>query len=135
MKQAVSMKVIAAALLFVAGAFLLSTGPLTSGQETKLKGRLPAYFADIVTDQQRQRIYEIQASYTKTREALEAQLEELKDKEMTEIEAVLTAPQRLALEKARGDAAFKRKKTAADKKAAELTTKSEGPAKKAKGGK
>lgn len=116
---------VAAALLVIVGSFV-GTGPLSIGQEAKApkaekkaKGRLPPYFAGIVTEEQRQKIYEIQAKYAKDREALEAQLEELRSIESGEIEAVLDAEQKEKLRKAREEAAAKKKKKTPEAKAAE----------------
>jgi hypothetical protein len=129
-----------AAIVFIVGVgrVVFDPGPLSIGQELKLKGRLPPYFADIVTEAQRQRIYLIQSTYTKTRDDLEAQLEALKDKELAEIESVLTPPQKLALEKARAAAATKRLKAVVEankavadaNKAVEVAAKAAEPAKK-----
>jgi hypothetical protein len=56
-------------------------------------GRLPRYFASLVDSRQREAIYQIQASMAAKVEALEMQLEELRQAEMREIEAVLNDTQ------------------------------------------
>jgi len=88
---------------------------LSSGQEAKFKGRLPAHYGDIVTEEQRQKIYEIQGKYAKQIDALEEQLEGLKNKRDAEIEKVLSGEQKAKLKKAQEDGAAKRKKTAEKK--------------------
>lgn len=95
---------------------LITVGaPPVDGQESKFKGRLPAHYGDIVTEAQRQQIYEIQGKYAKQIDALEEQLEALKDKQEAEIAKVLNAEQKTKLKKAQEDAATKRKKTAEKK--------------------
>lgn len=89
-----------------------------SGQETAFKGRLPAYYGEIVTESQRQEIYGLQEKYEKQISALEDQLEALKKKRDAEIEKVLSADQKSKLKKAKEEGAAKRKKSA-EKKAAE----------------
>ena len=90
----------------------------------KAKGRLPAYFKDVVTDEQRDQIYAIQAKYEKQLGDLRAQLEAVQDKQMAEIEGLLSAEQKEKLKKIRDEAdakkkADKAKKTDGDKKLAE----------------
>jgi hypothetical protein len=116
---------VAAAVVVIAGTFV-GNGTLSIGQEAKAqkaekkaKGRLPPYFAGIVTEAQRTAIYEIQAKYAKERDALENQLEELRSIESGEIEAVLDAEQKEKLKKAREEAAAKKKKKSPETKAAE----------------
>jgi len=92
-------------------------GPLAA-QEKKLKGRLPPYYGDIVTEQQRSAIYAIQAKYDTQINNLKAQLELLEQQRDVEIENVLTPLQKEALRKRRADATAKRQKAALDKKAA-----------------
>lgn len=114
-------KLLVASLATVAVGLVMGNGALSVGQEAKAKkakGRLPPYFADIVTDEQRDKIYEVQAKYAKERDALEAQLEELRSIESGEIEAVLDAEQKEKLKKAREEAGAKKKKKS-DTKAAE----------------
>jgi hypothetical protein len=126
MREAMWKKVLAVAVVLSATGLIVGTHPLSVGQEAKkektekkAKGMLPPYFADIVTEEQRTKIYEIRAGYLKQREALEAQLAELRNKEMSEIEGLLTPEQKEKLEKAREEAAAKKKKKADEKKAAE----------------
>ena len=72
-------KSLVAAAILTTAALIVGGGTLSIGQEAKAakkaKGRLPPYFADIVTEEQRNKIYEVQAKYSKERDALEAQLD------------------------------------------------------------
>ena len=77
--------------------------------------RLPANYAKIgVSDEQRKKIYEIQGKYDKDIAALQKQIAELRSKESAEVEAVLTADQKKALQAANDES----KKKAAEKKKA-----------------
>ena len=57
------------------------------------KGRLPAYYATIVDDRQRQEIYGIQAEYHARIEALRAELEALVNERDEKIRGVLSPAQ------------------------------------------
>jgi hypothetical protein len=119
MKEATWRKVLLAAI--VAG-MLTGLSPLSVGQdakEKKAKGRLPAYYADIVTEQQRATIYAIQAKYEQQLDALNAQVTALEKQRNLEVENVLTPAQKEQLKKARDEAADKRKKKSDEKKAAD----------------
>jgi hypothetical protein len=110
-------KLLVASFVVVAVGLVVGNGALSIGQEAKAKkakGRLPAYFADIVTDEQRTAIYKIQESHRKQIGDLEAQLATAREKEMAEIEAVLDAEQKEKLKKAREEAAGKKKKKSSD---------------------
>lgn len=77
--------------------------------------RLPANYAKIgVSDEQRKKIYEIQGKYDKDIAALQKQIADLRAKEASEVEAVLTADQKKALQAANEES----KKKAAEKKKA-----------------
>lgn len=78
----------------------------------KVKGRLPPYYADIVTEKQRGEIYAIQARYDEELEALKAQMRAIVDKRDAEIEGLLTAAQKTDLATARTTSQTKRKKKA-----------------------
>ncbi len=78
----------------------------------KFRGRLPAYFAKVVDDQQRRAIYEIQEVYHQRIEALKAQLAALTAERDVKIESVLSEPQRLEVEQMRAAARAKRNGTA-----------------------
>ena len=117
---------------FVVGLLGVVAGnvPFSLGQEAKApklekkaKGRLPPYFADIVTEKQREAIYAVQSKYLSQREELETQLAVLRDSEMDEIEQLLDEEQKTALKKARAEATAKRKKKKSDEPAAAETGK------------
>jgi hypothetical protein len=112
-------KVLFAALTFALAAAALGTNSNTNGQDAKAKGRLPPYYAAIVTDKQRQIIYAVQAKYEQQIAALNDQLQALEKQRNLEIENVLTPDQRLLLKKAQDEATAKRKKSAEEKKAEE----------------
>lgn len=104
----------------------VSAYPMAVAQETGKAGkaeggkkvvkpgdRLPANYAKIgVSDDQRKKIYEIQSKYSEQITNLQKQLAELKSKENAEVEAVLTAEQKKALQAANDET----KKKAAEKK-------------------
>jgi hypothetical protein len=114
-------KVLIVWLVFSAAGLIGSSVSSVVGQEQekKFKGRLPAYYADLVTEQQKTQIYSIQARYQAKIAALNEELEALEKKQDSEIENVLTPAQKTMLKKAQEEGAAKRKKTAADKKLAE----------------
>jgi hypothetical protein len=85
---------------------------ITDGQELALKGRLPPYYGEIVTETQRLQIYAIQEKFEKEIKSLEAQLEGLKNKRAAEIERVLTSDQKTKLKKIQEAASANRKKKA-----------------------
>ncbi len=118
-------------VLSVAG-LLLSSSPLSIGQEKKAeksseskpekkaaKGKLPTYYADVVSGEQREKIYAIQAKYDDQVKQLNAQLAALAKKINDEIEGVLTAEQLEKVKAAREASVAAKKKKAADKKAKE----------------
>jgi hypothetical protein len=93
----------------------------SAGQEPKdssFRGRLPAYYGEIVTEEQRQKIYAVQGKYEKSISALEDQLEAIKKKRDAEIFDVLNEEQKKKLKKKQDDVATDRKKKAADTKKA-----------------
>jgi hypothetical protein len=121
-------------VLSVVGVFV-SGGPLSIGQEKAekasteakpekkaAKGKLPAYYADVVSGEQREKIYAIQAKYDSQVKELNAQLAALAKKINDEIEGVLTDEQKQKVKAAREQAVAAKKKKAAEKKAAEAKT-------------
>lgn len=62
------------------------------------RGRLPAYYAQVIDDQQRQTIYQIQVSYHDQLSALKAQLEALTKERDEKVAAVLNAEQHKKIE-------------------------------------
>jgi hypothetical protein len=67
--------------------------PATAKARAKPRGRLPAYYSQVVSNLQREKIYTIQQSYAERIEALEAQLKDLQSKMQGEIRGVLTPEQ------------------------------------------
>ena len=82
------------------------------------QGRLPAYFGSVVSAEQREQIYAIQATYAEQIQQLEKQLESLKQKRAAEVEAVLTPEQQAKIKQLRSDAAAKRQDAEKTKAAA-----------------
>jgi hypothetical protein len=68
------------------------------------RGRLPAHYAKVVTDEQREKIYGIQAEYAPKITALETQLKALKAERDEKIKAVLTPQQQKQVEEAKAKA-------------------------------
>lgn len=86
----------------------------------KAKGRLPAYYKDVVTDEQKDQIYAIQAKHAKQIDDLQSQLDAAKAKLNDEIEALLSAEQKEKLAKVKEEADAKKKAgKKGDKKPAE----------------
>ena len=85
----------------------------------KPRGRLPAYYRQVVDDSQRLRIYTIQTKFRAESEKIEAQIEvltrdlraalaKIKQQETQEVAAVLSAEQLAKVEKIRAESAAKR---------------------------
>jgi len=117
MIQAMWKKVLIAVVVLSAAGLIGSGGSSLIGQEKekKAKGRLPAYYSDLVTEQQRATIYAIQAKYQARINALNEELMNIEKQQDVEIENVLTAEQRQMLKKAQEEGAAKKKKNAAEK--------------------
>jgi Spy/CpxP family protein refolding chaperone len=126
MNVALYKKLVVAAVVITMSGMLAGLAPSvgqeakkTDKTEKKAKGRLPAYYADIVTEEQRDKIYAIQAKHQAKIEELNAALTAANKARDAEIESVLTPEQKIKLKAAKDEAAAKKKKNAADKKAAE----------------
>ena len=65
------------------------------------RGRLPAHYAPVVDEKQREDIYKIQEEYRPKIEALETQLKALKKERDDKIAALLTAEQKKLVEAAK----------------------------------
>ena len=65
----------------------------TAKPRAKPRGRLPAHYGDVVDAEQKEKIYGIQQSYQPQIEALQSQLAAVREKQTTEIEAVLRPEQ------------------------------------------
>ena len=130
MNVALGKKMLVVFVVLATSGLLIGLVPSSVGQEakksdkankteTKAKGRLPAYYADIVTEEQREKIYAIQAKHVEKISELNAQLTAATKARDTEIENVLTAEQKVKLKAAQEEAAAKKKKAGTEKKAAE----------------
>ena len=82
----------------------------------KAKGRLPAFYGRVVTEEQRGEIYAIQTKYRPRIEDLTAELKRLRDKRREEVEAVLTSDQREQISMFRSKAKEGRRQMAAARK-------------------
>jgi len=65
-----------------------------------LRGRLPAHYAQVVTDEQKEKIYKIQEEYKPKIDAARAQLDALVKEQKEKIAAVLTLEQQKKVEEA-----------------------------------
>ena len=80
-----------------------------AGAKEKPKGRLPAYYKDVVTYEQKDKIYAIQAKYEKQLDDLQSQLDAVKAKQNGEIEGLLSAEQKEKIAKLKEEADAKKK--------------------------
>ena len=103
-------------VLLVAAVAGVSSFLLGQDAKEKAKGRLPAYYASIVTPTQRDEIYALQARYAQEIDALQEQLAALTKKRDAEIESVLTDEQLQQVRQARSNASKKRKQASVDNK-------------------
>ncbi|MCI0358680.1 MAG: hypothetical protein L0211_09375 [Planctomycetaceae bacterium] len=127
MSDSLLKKVLVCAVVLPVLGLLVANSPLSIGQEKakkaeKTKGRLPAYYADVVSAEQKEKIYAIQAKYDDQIKELNEQLAAVAKKLNDEIEAVLTAEQKAKIDAARQEAVAKKKKKSDDKKKAETKT-------------
>ncbi len=123
-------KVVVCAVVVPVLGLLVLNGPLSIGQDKAKKsatteqaeapkGRLPPYFADVVSAEQKEKIYAIQAKYSDQIKDLNEQLAAIAKKQNDEIDAVLSAAQKAKIDEARAAAVAKKKKKADAKKKAE----------------
>ena len=82
----------------------------------KGRHRLPHYFKDVVGDEQREKIYNIQDEYRPKIAALKAEWKALAKERDEKIEAVLTPEQKRQIDEARAEAKAKRKAKKAETK-------------------
>jgi flagellar basal body-associated protein FliL len=80
---------------------------------TEFRGRLPNFFGNVVSPEQRDRIYAIQAEYAPRIDALERELSALLDARDTAVEGVLTAEQLQQVEEQREAARRQREERSA----------------------
>lgn len=85
----------------------------TPKKQKKPKGRLPVFYSKVVSGDQREEIYAIQAKYAPEMDALVEQLVELRNKMQSEIKSVLTPKQVARLKKLRAEAKQRRAERAA----------------------
>ena len=97
-----------------------ATEKLAKSQARRAKGRLPAYFGQVVTGEQRGNIYTIQAKYRPRIRVLMAELKRLRDEQREEVRAVLTSDQReqITTLQAKAKAGRQQKAAAREKKTA-----------------
>jgi Spy/CpxP family protein refolding chaperone len=79
----------------------------------KLSGRLPQYYSAVVTEEQRQKIYAIQAEFGPKLTQIRAQLTKLQKEQEEKIEALLTPEQAAKLAKLKAAATEGRKTSTA----------------------
>jgi hypothetical protein len=82
--------------------------PAPAPSPTKARGRLPAHFSTLVSSEQRQKIYDVQASYADKIATLQRQIVELRAKLDQDVDGVLSAEQLAQIKKLREAAAAKR---------------------------
>lgn len=92
------------------------------------RGRLPAHYADVVTGEQREKIYAIQQKYAAQLEDLTEAIKALANDRDEEIEGILTPEQKDKVTKAAAAAKAKRKAAAEKKKAEAKESATKAPA-------
>lgn len=102
----------------------------TAEKSEGLRGRLPAYYGQVVDEKQREAIYAIQAEYAERIAELQVRLEALMAERNAKIEAVLTPAQRQKLDELKAAAQRKR----AEKRGQSADGKAVEPAKGVAGG-
>ena len=85
----------------------------------KVKGRLPAYYKDIVDAKQKEKIYTLQADFNGKIDALEEQIKKLTADRDAAVEGVLSPEQKEKLKKAKDGASAGKKKKPADEASAD----------------
>jgi Spy/CpxP family protein refolding chaperone len=85
------------------------------------RGRLPNYYRQVVTPDQREKIYAVQAKYVEQIEALEKQILDLEAKRDTEVEALLSPEQKEKVKALREEARKRREAAAAERTEPETT--------------
>jgi hypothetical protein len=132
MSSSLVKKVLVFAVCLPLVAWMFAATQSTTGQEKAAgqkkeakapRGRLPAYYADVVTGTQRESIYAIQEKYSTELMDLNQRIADLLKQQREEIEALLSPEQKAQIEKISTEAIQKKKKKAADKKAAESAAK------------
>ncbi len=88
-----------------------ATRPTEAKKRKGPRGRLPRYYAKVVTSKQREEIYAIQARYQGEIARLQAEIDKLTEKRDEEVSAVLTDAQREEVAKRREEASKRRRKS------------------------
>jgi len=91
----------------------------TPKKQKKPRGRLPLFFSKIVSGDQREEIYDIQAKYAPEMDALVEQMVALRNQMQEEIKSILTSKQIKRLAELRKEAKQRRAERAAERAAAE----------------
>lgn len=107
----------AAVLCLVLPAMLAAQDDPSSRAEPR--GRLPSYYAQVITPQQKEQVYQAQAEYEQQIDALEAKIEALEKKRDDAVRALLTAEQRKQVDQLAAVAKAKRDERKAKEKQAE----------------
>jgi len=95
-----------------------AAGAAATAEEKVFRGRLPAYYGQVVDEKQRAAIYEIQKQYAPRIDALKAQLAALTEERNEKVAAVLTPEQQAKVASLKAEAKAKRDLKAAQEKAA-----------------
>lgn len=107
------------ALMF-AGSVLAQEATPAKKPKAPAAGRLPAHYGDLVTPDQKAKIYAVQAKWKDKLDPLTEQVKKIQADRDAEIEAILTPEQKEKLAKTKADATAKRAAASeAAKKAAE----------------
>lgn len=88
-------------------------------KKREFRGRLPAYYAQVVDQKQRKQIYAIQREYAPKIDALKAQLAALVADRNEKVDAVLTPEQLSKVEQLKAEAKAKREKARTAKRSAQ----------------
>ena len=116
----------------VAFAFLAAATTLPSlfaqetADESKPSVRLPAYYGDVITADQRKKIYAIQRGYAPKIAQLEMEIQKLEAAMESEMAGVLTQPQLDRIAELIEEEKIRREKNEAAKRAAEKATAASG---------
>lgn len=115
------------------GLLLLSCGPLAAqdaapAARAKPRGRLPAYYAKVISAPQKEQVYRVQAEYEQRIDALESQIAALEKQRNDAIRALLTPEQRKQVDALAAEAKTKRDARQAALKRAEGEAASVAPA-------
>ena len=92
------------------------------------RGRLPSYYAQVVTPQQKEQVYQAQAEYERQIDELEAKIEALEKKRDEAVRALLTAEQLKQVDQLAAAAKAKRDERKAKEKKAESAASAGGSA-------